>query len=80
MEIHCALGQMGFRKDLVEANGIVGALSQLVSRGAQDLVSRRIRSSLSFNSLIISSVVRSFGFRAGLDLGRARVFHDERHD
>jgi hypothetical protein len=32
-----------FRKNVVEADGVVRALSELVRGGSQDLVSRRIR-------------------------------------
>jgi hypothetical protein len=44
MEIHCALGQLRFSENVVEADGVVRALSELVCGGSQDLISSRIRS------------------------------------
>jgi hypothetical protein len=33
---------LGLRENVVEADGVVGALSELVCGGSQDLISRRV--------------------------------------
>jgi hypothetical protein len=54
MEIHCALGQLRFSENIVEADGVVRALGELVCGSSQDLISRRIRSLIA-QSLIVQS-------------------------
>ena len=42
MEIHRALGQLRFGQNVVEADGVIRTLGELVCRGSQDLLARRI--------------------------------------
>ena len=42
VEVHRALGQLRLGENVVEADGVIGTLGELVRRGSQDLLARRI--------------------------------------